>query len=82
MLFRSVQQTRFADGSRRVTSIAEVVGMEEDGDIEVREIFGFRRTGTGADGKVAGEFTATGYLPSFLDEFISKGLVGRGEAFL
>jgi pilus assembly protein CpaF len=77
-----VQQTRFADGSRRVTSIAEVVGMQDDGDIEVREIFGFHRTGTASDGKVAGEYYATGYLPSFLDEFIAKGLVREGEMFL
>jgi pilus assembly protein CpaF len=77
-----VQQTRFADGTRRVTSIAEVVGMQDDGDIEVREIFGFRRTGTGSDGKIAGEFFATGYLPSFLDEFIAKGLFDDGEVFL
>jgi pilus assembly protein CpaF len=77
-----VQQTRFADGSRRVTSIAEVVGMQDDGDIEVREIFGFRRTGTGSDGKIAGEFFATGYLPSFLDEFIAKGMYQDGEVYL
>ncbi|HWM87272.1 MAG TPA: ATPase, T2SS/T4P/T4SS family [Kofleriaceae bacterium] len=77
-----VQQTRFADGTRRVTSIAEVVGMQDDGDIEVREIFGFRRTGTDGDGRVAGEYHATGYLPSFLDEFISKGLFEDGEVFL
>ncbi|HKE17974.1 MAG TPA: ATPase, T2SS/T4P/T4SS family [Kofleriaceae bacterium] len=77
-----VQQTRFADGTRRVTSIAEVVGMEDHGDIEVREIFGFRRTGTGDGGKVSGEFYATGYLPSFLDEFIAKGLIDEGEGFL
>ncbi len=56
--------------------------MQDDGDIEVREIFGFRRTGTGADGKVSGEFYATGYLPSFLDEFIAKGLFDDGEVFL
>jgi pilus assembly protein CpaF len=77
-----VQQTRFADGTRRVTSVAEVVGMQDDGDIEVREIFGFRRTGTGADGKVSGEFYATGYLPSFLDEFLAKGLFEEGGEFL
>ena len=77
-----VQQSRFADGSRRITSISEVVGMQDDGDIEVREIFGFRRTGTGPDNKVLGEFHSTGYLPSFLDEFIGKGLFGEGEVFL
>ena len=77
-----VQQTRFADGSRRITSISEVVGMQDDGDIEVREIFGFRRTGTGSDGKVVGEYHATGYLPSFVDEFMAKGLFQEGDLFL
>jgi pilus assembly protein CpaF len=72
-----IQQTRFSDGSRRVTSISEVVGIE-DGHIEIREIFGFHRTGTTPDGRVAGEFRATGYLPTFLDEFVAKGLVESG----
>jgi pilus assembly protein CpaF len=74
-----VQQSRFSDGSRRVTAIVEVVGVDEHGEIELREIFGFRRTGTGTDGKVIGEFGAHGYLPSFVDEFIAAGIVGDGE---
>lgn len=77
-----VQQTRFtSDGSRRITSIAEVSGLEESGEYRVYEIFRYVRTGTSKDGTVLGSFQATGYLPSFLSEFISKGLVTEGEFF-
>jgi pilus assembly protein CpaF len=74
-----VQQTRFSDGTRRVTSISEVVGIDDAGEIEAHEIFGFRRTGTADDGQVRGEFVASGYMPSFIDEFLTKGLVANGE---
>jgi pilus assembly protein CpaF len=77
-----VQQTRFNDGSRRVSNISEVVGINDNGEIELREIFAFYRTGTGPDGKVIGEFRATGYLPSFLDTFIAYGLVKDGRDYL
>lgn len=76
-----VQQSRFNDGSRRVTNIAEVVGIDDNGDITLREIFKYVRTGTNDEGKVLGEFRATGYLPSFLDAFISYGLV-HGSDYL
>ena len=76
-----VQQSRFSDGTRRVTSITEVIGMDENYEIQIRPIFEFMRTGTGADGKVLGEYRPTGYLPSFLDAFISYGLV-QGKDFL
>jgi pilus assembly protein CpaF len=74
-----LQQTRFSDGSRRVTSIAEVVGLDDDGEVELHEIFAFHRTGTGPEGEVLGEYRASGYLPSFLDEFIAQGLVADGD---
>ncbi|GAB4200409.1 MAG: hypothetical protein OHK0013_11410 [Sandaracinaceae bacterium] len=74
-----LQQTRFSDGSRRVTSISEVVGLDDDGEVEIHEIFGFHRTGTGPGGKVLGEHRASGYLPSFVDEFIVQGLVTDGD---
>jgi pilus assembly protein CpaF len=74
-----IQQTRFSDGSRRVTSISEVVGMDDDGELELHEIFGYVRTGTGPGGKVLGEHRASGYMPTFLDEFITMGLVTDGE---
>ena len=75
-----VQQSRLSDGSRRVTAISEVIGLERDsGEIELRPIFEFVRMGTG---KVMGEYRATGYLPSFLNLFIVMGLVKRGEPYL
>jgi pilus assembly protein CpaF len=74
-----LQQTRFSDGSRRVTSISEVVGLDDDGEVEIHEIFAFHRTGTGPNGKVLGEHRASGYLPSFVDDFIVQGLVTDGD---
>jgi pilus assembly protein CpaF len=78
-----VQQSRLSDGSRKITAISEVVGLERDtGEIETLPIFEFVRTGTGAKGKVIGDFRATGYLPSYLNDFIVMGLVKRGEKYL
>jgi pilus assembly protein CpaF len=70
-----VQQTRFSDGSRRVTNISEVVGIDDDGEVALREIFSFRVRATRGDGRVEGAFQASGYLPTFLNQFISHGLV-------
>jgi pilus assembly protein CpaF len=77
-----VHQARLSDGTRRITSVSEVAGLDDDGDIRVREIFGFERTGTGSGGEVEGIFRMTGYLPSFLDDFISHGLVGSQGDYL
>lgn len=74
-----VQQARFSDGARRLTSIAEVGPIGEDGELSLHEIFSFQRTGTGANGEVLGRHRPTGYVPSFLDEFIAQGLVDSGE---
>jgi pilus assembly protein CpaF len=76
-----VQQSRFADGSRRVTAITEVIGLDDNFEIQLRPIFEFVRTGTGDEGRILGEYRPTGYLPSFLDEFIAYGLV-KGKDFL
>jgi pilus assembly protein CpaF len=73
-----VQQSRFSDGSRRVTSIAEVIGINDDGEVELREIYRFRVAEAHAGAKVLGEFVASGYLPSFLPQFMAQGLVGDG----
>jgi pilus assembly protein CpaF len=72
-----VQQTRFSDGARRVTSIAEVTGLDDQGDVEIREIFGFRLQKSGAHGS-EGKFAATGFLPTFLDEFAVHGFLDEG----
>src|SRR5690606_37588706 len=77
-----VQQSRLPDGSRKVTSITEVTGIDEDGEVQLCPIFEFDRTGTRPDGKVEGEFFATGSLPSFLGELIVRGLIQPEEDYL
>jgi pilus assembly protein CpaF len=78
-----VQQVRFPDGARRVTSISEVVGLDDEGELQIREIFGYRRTHTEEDGTVCGDFYTTGYLPSFINDFIIHGLVpAQGGEYL
>ncbi|MCB9598612.1 MAG: Flp pilus assembly complex ATPase component TadA [Sandaracinaceae bacterium] len=74
-----IQQTRFSDGSRRITAISEVVGLGDDEEVELHDIFAYHRTGLGEGGKILGEYRATGYLPTFLDEFIAQGLITDGD---
>ncbi len=77
-----VQQSRLSDGSRRVTAISEVVGISDKGDVELVPIFEYVRTGTGPKGKIIGQYRATGFLPTFLNDFLVMGLVGEDEAYL
>ena len=68
-----VQAERMDDGRRRVVSITEIVGMEED-VITTQEIFRFRRQGKSTDGQIVGAFETTGVRPRFLDVAISRGI--------
>jgi pilus assembly protein CpaF len=72
-----VQQARLGDGSRKITEIAEVVGIEDDGHIRTEAIFKFVRA-QAAQGEVKGEFRATGYLPSYLGRLVTLGLCSDG----
>jgi pilus assembly protein CpaF len=74
-----IQQTRFSDGARRVTSITEVGRLGDSGELVLHEIFAFHRSGTSPSGEVLGEHRTTGYVPSFLDQFVTQGLIGKGE---
>jgi pilus assembly protein CpaF len=77
-----VQQSRFSDGTRKVTAISELVGLDDEQNFELMPIYHFVRSGTGPKGEVQGGFKATGYLPSFLNDFIVKGLVPKGGPYL
>jgi pilus assembly protein CpaF len=68
-----VQQSRFSDGSRRVTAINEITGMET-GIIQMQEIFRFQQEGYDAEGRVRGHFVATGRVPEFYEEMRKRGL--------
>ncbi|MBS0535010.1 MAG: CpaF family protein [Proteobacteria bacterium] len=75
-----VQLSRQSDGKRKVTSIAEVTGLEGD-IIQMQEIFKYVRTGTKPDGTVEGNFVATGVRPRFLAELTSHGITIPGSYF-
>lgn len=68
-----VQQTRFACGSRKVTHITEVSGIES-GKILLQDIFVFRQDGIHPDGKIKGEFVACGFVPSFYEGLAKIGI--------
>ena len=68
-----IQQSRFSDGSRRVTSITEVTGMEGD-TIQLNEIFYFKQDGVNSEGKVYGRFLATGRVPEFYEMLRNQGV--------
>ena len=68
-----VQANRLADGTRKLTSIQEVTGMEGD-TLTLQEIFLFHQTGVTDTGRVQGHFTATGIRPRFGDRLTSRGL--------
>jgi pilus assembly protein CpaF len=61
-----VQVTRLTDGARKIVSLQEITGMEGE-IIAMQEIFRFEQTGVAADGKVLGQFRATGVRPRFAD---------------
>ena len=70
-----VQQTRMSCGTRLVTSITEVTGMES-GKIQLQEIFRYHNQGyTGVNGKVRGYFTACDMVPTFYEELRGTGRV-------
>jgi len=68
-----VQQTRFSCGTRRVTYVTEVTGME-NGIIQMQDIFLFQQEGYGPDGKVRGKFVPTGHIPDFYQDLIRRGI--------
>jgi len=68
-----VQQTRFSCGSRRVTSISEVTGVET-GTVQIAEIFKFQQDGFDEDGKIRGSFVPTGIIPEFYEDLVKRGI--------
>jgi len=75
-----VQQTRLADGTRKVTSISEITGMEGD-VITMQEVFVFEKAGLNKDGKVVGRFRATGVRPKCAERLKAAGILLPTEMF-
>src|SRR5215813_5366557 len=68
-----VHCSRLNDGTRKVTGIAEVIGVEHD-QVEMRDVFEFERTGISARGKVLGRFRASGARPVCMDRLKAYGI--------
>jgi len=68
-----IQVARLSDGSRRLTSISEITGMEGD-TITMQEVFHFERRGIDAEGKVIGRFRPTGVRPRFAERLKVYGM--------
>jgi pilus assembly protein CpaF len=75
-----VQCSRLSDGSRRVTSITEVTGLEGD-IVTLQDIFVFEKQGISPDGRVRGRFCASGILPHFNEKLLAAGLHLPAEIF-
>ncbi|MBI5478236.1 MAG: CpaF family protein, partial [Deltaproteobacteria bacterium] len=68
-----VQQSRFSDGSRKITHITEVTGMETD-VITMQDIFTFKQEGFDEQGHVRGRYVASGFVPSFYEDLQRRGI--------
>jgi pilus assembly protein CpaF len=68
-----VQIARFNDGSRRITHLTEITGMEES-VVSMQDVFVFQRTGVSAEGRVSGKFVATGIRPKFVEKLTASGI--------
>jgi len=67
-----LQVSRFSDGSRRLTHITEITGMEDD-VVSMQDVFVFEKHGVSPDGRTLGTFTATGIRPKFADKLKASG---------
>lgn len=75
-----VQASRLSDGTRKVMSISEITGMEEN-IISMQEIFSFQKRGIGPDGRVTGVFQPSRIRPKFLEQLRVSGVVLPGSMF-
>ncbi len=69
-----VHTSRLSDGSRKIIQISEIAGMIDETHISLKDIFVFKQTGVDQKGNVIGQFRATGYLPSFMEEMRVRGI--------
>lgn len=69
-----VQTAKFSDGTRKVTHISEVIDVDKDGTVILKDIFIFDEHGLDKDSSVRGEYISTGYVPTFFEQFARRGI--------
>lgn len=75
-----VHESRFSDGSRRITHVTEVMGLEGSQTV-MQDIFVFKQTGVADDGRIQGYLAPTGSVPSFFEQVKQRGLILNPEIF-
>jgi pilus assembly protein CpaF len=75
-----VHVSRLSDGVRRVVGVSEIVGMERD-VVAMQDILVFKKTGVSADGKVLGQYEASGIRPKFADRLLVSGVAVPSNLF-
>lgn len=77
-----VHINRFSDGTRKITGITEVAGLDDEYHVKLQDIYLYKQSGIDSDGKIVGDFGATGFIPSFFDELVTRGLKIHKEMFI
>ena len=75
-----IQLNRFSDGVRRVTSVSEITGMEGD-IISMQEVYYYRKNGVTEEGKILGDYLASGFRPKFMEQLAVSGIQLPTEIF-
>jgi len=76
-----IHSARLSDGARKITCISEITGMIDENHIGLNDIFIYEQTGLDENHKVIGEFKPTGYIPSYYDQLIIRGINLSKEIF-
>ena len=76
-----VQLMRFSDGTRRVVKVSEMIGLDQDGNYQLLDIFAFKQLGVGEGGRVLGKILPTGAIPNCFRELQESGISVNMDIF-
>ncbi len=76
-----IHTSRLSDGSRKIIQISEIAGMKDEMHVELKDIFTYKQLRLNKKGTVLGDFCATGYIPSFIDDIRVRGIVLPDNTF-
>jgi len=76
-----VQLMRFSDGTRRVVKVSEMVGLDQDGNYQLLDVFAFKQLGVGEGGRVLGKILPTGAIPNCFRELQESGISVNMDIF-
>lgn len=76
-----VHIARFSDGTRKITGITEIVGILNESQLDLQDVFVFEQAGMDKDGKILGQYKPTGYIPVCYHDFVTRGIPLQKEVF-